>query len=113
MKAMLVMDMPSACWECMLCGRGIKERFCIARIYEQGNANDCDIKDLNKVESWCPLKPLPRKIEVDVKKIEDIMHVEYQTIDVIQDKIRADIKLETNKLIALGWNACIDKISGE
>lgn len=69
-KSILIIDTPNACWECMLCGRGIKERFCIARIYEQGNANDCDIKDLNKVESWCPLKHLPIRITKDHKDLE-------------------------------------------
>ena len=92
MKTILVFDKPNACWECMLCGGGIKERFCIARIYEQGNTNDCDIKDLNKVESWCPLKPLPKKKE---------------TMNAIQYSGLAE---EYRKE---GWNECIDEITGE
>lgn len=59
------------------------------------------------------LKPMPKKLEVDVKKIEDIMHAEYQMVDVIQDKIIAEIKLNTDKLIALGWNGCINEILGD
>ena len=61
----------------------------------------------------CPLKPLPEKKEVKVEKIEDIMHTEFQTMDVITDKFIADVRFETDKLIALGYNACIDEISGE
>ena len=64
-KVILVIDKPNACWECMLCGRGVKERFCIARIYQQGNTNDCDIKDVNKVESWCPLKHPLKEVSND------------------------------------------------
>lgn len=59
------------------------------------------------------LKPLPKKIEVNVEKIEDIMHTEYRTIDIIQDKYIADIKLEVDNLIAVGYNRCIDEILGE
>lgn len=85
-KSILVIDTPNACCECMLCGRGIKERFCIARIYEQGNTDDCDIKDLNKVESWCPLKPLPQKKNGQWIIYEPFKVDEYH----------------------IGWNDCID-----
>ena len=59
------------------------------------------------------LKPMPQKKEIDVKKIEDIMHIEFQFTDVIRDKYIADIKLETDKLIAIGYNRCISEILGE
>lgn len=68
---------------------------------------------LAKLYQNVELKPIPQKMEVDVKKIEDIMHTGFQMVDVIQDKIVADIKLETDKLIALGYNQCIDEMLGD
>ncbi len=56
----------------------------------------------------CPLKPLPQKLEVKVDTFDDIMHTEFQMTDVI-----ANIRFETDKLVALGWNACLDAIEGE
>ena len=90
-KAILVIDKPNACWECMLCGRGVKERFCIARIYQQRNTNDCDIKDLNKVESWCPLRPLPQKRDTRIFYFEN----------------------EDTDYRAVGFNDCLALITGE
>ena len=105
MKAILVTDMPSMCWECPY----FYNYTCLLTRTELGVASS----QIGVPINLCPLKPLPQKIEVDVKKIEDIMHTEFQMANVFQDKIIADIKLETDKLIALGWNKCIDKISGE
>lgn len=51
-------------------------------------------------------------MEVKVEKIEDIMHTELQTMDIFSNKIMAEVKFETDKLIALGYNACIDEIVG-
>ena len=56
------------------------------------------------------LKPMPKKIKVDVKLIEDIMHTEFQMTDFIRNKFIAKINLETDKLIAIGYNRCIDEI---
>ncbi len=56
------------------------------------------------------LRPLPQKKEVEVNEIEDLMHTEFQTMDVITDKFIADVRFETEKLIALGWNACLKEI---
>lgn len=94
-KSIVIINTPKNCGMCPF--RESPWSFCLGE-YEK--------------EKHCPLKPLPRKIEVDVKKIEDIMHAEFQMTDVIQDKIVADIKLETDKLIALGYNQCIEEILG-
>lgn len=101
-KVILVIDKPNACWECMLCGRGVKERFCIARIYQQGNTNDCDIKDVNKVESWCPLRPLPkghgRLIDADELKILiPTIETEYKYVHSLIDEAPTIIETDTGE----------------
>lgn len=57
------------------------------------------------------VRPLPEKVKV--KKIEDIMHAELQIMDEIENRLIAKIKLETDKLFALGYNAYHDEITGE
>lgn len=89
MKAILVIDMPTHCGECPV---------------------KCRMRGINHVPTWCPLKPLPKKKEVEVNKIEDLVHTEFQTMDVITDKFIADVRFETEKLIALGWNACLEAL---
>ena len=51
------------------------------------------------------LKPLPKKKEVEANKIEDLIHSEFSI-----DNLTAKILLDTEKLIALGWNACLKEI---
>ena len=93
MKKILIIDDPGCCEFCMLCGRGIKERFCIAKIYEQeGNTDNCDVTELDKVLKDCPLKPMPQKMKVD-----------YDTIT------SGEV---TEKVVAMGWNDCINTILG-
>ena len=97
MKAVLVIDeMPNSCDECPCC--------C-----------DCHCSHLGReLGIWalhtgkpvdCPLKLLPQKKEVEVNKIDDYMHTEFSV-----DKLSAKILLDTEKLIALGWNACLEEI---
>ena len=59
------------------------------------------------------LKPMPQKKEVEVNKIEDIMHTEYSIDDIYKQKYIADIRLATDKLISLGYNGCLDEILGD
>ena len=80
----------------------------MAKVYRKKDG----YKEFVSVENNLPLKPLPEKINVKVEKIEDIMHTEFQTMDVITDKFIADIRFETDKLVALGWNACLENIMG-
>lgn len=51
-----------------------------------------DIKDTSVKPDWCPLKPLPEKKEY----IVPINNVESQ-----------------KDIIAVGWNACVNEITGE
>ena len=107
MKEILVIDKPEYCDDCPI----LFENYCGKTLMKLELDYDETCNYLRP--SWCPLRPLPQKIEVDVKKIEDIMNTEFQMVDVIQDKIKAKIKLDTDKLIALGYNKCIDEILGE
>ena len=77
MKAVLVVDMPNNCEECKI-------------IYLQGHGESsiCDSGDWSKRPSWCPLKPLPRKLDY-----HDLRWCNQDNIE--------------------GWNACIDTITGE
>lgn len=85
-KAVLVINLPEICmvcpcyddyWMCNLCP---DEELTQKEIYE-------------KRADWCPLKPLPEKIETDLKiRYEDQKNEPYYEV---------------------GWNACIDAITGE
>lgn len=66
--------------------------------------------DFNMKTKGCPLKPMPQKKVVTVKRIEDIQSY---SITEVADKISAKIILKTNEVFALGWNACLDSIIGE
>lgn len=100
MKAILVINMPTSCEDCPC--------------YDQ-EVGTCRASDTWKtnIRNNCPLKPLPEKIEVKVNTFDDIMHTEFQLTDVIADKITAKIRFETDKLVALGYNSCLDDIMGE
>ena len=82
-KSVLVMETPEDCESCVLHG-GIFHSFC--------KINCRYIEDLSAKPDWCPLKPLPEKKEY----IVPIKNVESQ-----------------KDIIAVGWNACIDKITGK
>lgn len=81
-KSVLVMGTPEDCESCVLHG-GIFHSFC--------KINCRYIEGLSTKPDWCPLKPLPEKKEY----IVPIDNVESQ-----------------KDIIAVGWNACIDKITG-
>lgn len=101
-KAILVIEcIPENCGKCRLADFG--------KCWGSKSYIHLSTKDRPKE---CPLRPLPQKREVEVNEIKDIMHTEFQTTDVITDKFIADIKFETDKFIALGYNSCIDDIMG-
>lgn len=85
-KSVLVIDTPGNCLHCPLLN---SEDECTVQD---------DVTNLNAGASWdelmkgCPLKPLPEKKEY----IVPIDNVESQ-----------------KDIIAVGWNACIDEITGE
>lgn len=119
MKAILVIDMPKSCDECMLCDtheiteNGYDYANCYALHQDIKAKFDSDGRFMIKKPNHCPLKPMPQKKEVEVNEIKDIMSVEYSIEDFYKDKYVADIRLATDKLIAIGYNDCIDEILGK
>ena len=99
MKAVSVMDMPDNCFECPFCYKA--EDFSLGDFKFQKmfrcKLEPEDIEDvylsniMNKKPDWCPLKPMPEKMQVCGK---------YPHPDGIVPSYK------------IGWNACIDKIMG-
>ena len=79
-KAILVIDKPKDCFTCELGG----SKVCIG---------------------GCPLKPMPKKQYVEANSIEDVMLTEFDMETMIMK-----IKLDTDKLFAIGWNACLEEL---
>ena len=92
MKAILVIDMPTDCIKCPL-----------------ANGYCWNTFPTKERAVGCPLKPLPSKKDVTVKRVEDIQSY---SITEVADKISAKIILKSNEIFALGWNACLDLIIG-
>lgn len=99
-KSVLVMDTPKNCYDCPFgteyCGDSEYEGCC-----ELAECLDSDMRLITEEHydyesesrpDWCPLKPLPERKEY----IVPIDNVESQ-----------------KDIIAVGWNACIDKITGK
>ena len=82
-KSVLVIDTPESCRSCYLRGFTLNLQYCRGKLK--------DIKDVSTKPDWCPLKPLPEKKEY----IVPIDNVEAQ-----------------KNVIAVGWNACINEITG-
>ena len=80
-KAILIIDMPESCDKCPLLCRHEEERCCIPE-----GRNSFTTKP-----SWCPLKPLPEKYEIDRNKCSDRFY---------------QFEFES------GYNQCIDEIIG-
>ena len=105
MKALAIVELPDCCYHC---------KFNIT----DEDMQDCYLchKKFNKDEQmvrqeWCPLKPIPQRKKVgEIEKIDDFMKSDIQTIN---EKVTAKIMLDTELLIASGYNLCIDKILGE
>ena len=82
-KSVLVLDTPKNCNSCVLCC-GRLYPFCKMNVFR-------DIEDSDTVPDWCPLKPLPEKVDDEKeRKLGDF-----------------------EPLFKIGWNACIDEITGE
>lgn len=118
MKAILVIDMPQNCAQCPFiydkdaCYAMNKPTGLWLPLVCNGSTGEYGINKFpyeEKRVDWCPLRPMPQKKEVEVNGIEDIMHTEY-SIEDITNKYIANIQLATDKLISLGWNACLDEI---
>ena len=98
-KAILVIDMPKDCGHCQLSDFVDGDNCLCIGTDRKNNATD--------KPNWCPLKPLPEKKVVTVKRIEDIQSY---SITEVADKISAKIILKTNEVFAFGWNTCLDSI---
>ena len=89
-KSVLVMDTPER--GCISCSIGQKDSNCrITRIYCPIAEETAFDEEAETIPDWCPLKSLPDKKEY----IVPIDNVESQ-----------------KDIIAVGWNACIDEITG-
>ena len=89
MKAILVIDMPSVCDECRLhleSSGGQYRRFCVAK-------NEISVG--KKKPKWCPLKPLPPKLDAND------WHRMFSGL------------FSEREAKGYGWNACLDEITGE
>ncbi|MEI3419220.1 MAG: hypothetical protein V8Q86_12150 [Blautia sp.] len=89
-KSVLVMDTPER--GCISCSIGQNDSNCrITRIYCPIAEETAFDEEAETIPDWCPLKSLPDKKEY----IVPIDNVESQ-----------------KDIIAVGWNACIDEITG-
>ena len=89
MKAILVIDMPDACYECP-CYRQTQEGF------EDCKATYIPLSptEVNDIPEWCPLKPMPEKRTID--ECEQVY-----------------IQRQLEKVYNDGWNACVDELDDE
>ena len=83
MKAIFVIDMPKSCWACPLWDKSDYADGC-----EAVGRKTHDIDHGTEREVWCPLKPLPQKMEED-------------TIESMMDDY------------SIGWNDCLKEITDE
>lgn len=98
-KSIIVIDTPETCVDCIFCQEcGIGSRkYAYCYVTNGDSENDMKLIDCiygyrQSKPDWCPLKPLPEKKEY----IVPIDNVESQ-----------------KDIITVGWNACIDKITGK
>ena len=90
-KSVLVIDTPRTCIECKLQYGG----FCFISDEEDRVAKTIDeLFLLGGKPTWCPLIPLPKKAAVD----ESMLGIGFD---------------DFNTIYYLGFNECIDKITGE
>lgn len=97
-KSILVIDTPENCSDCQFCyelDEGIEACCSISDNDKDASLMkkiDCEYGYCQSKPDWCPLKQLPEKKEY----IVPIDNVESQ-----------------KDIIAVGWNACINKITGK
>lgn len=98
-KAILVIDMPSCCNECPICASYAESAFSI-REYWCTASDNTDVDPYDKPK-WCPLKPVPEKI--DVPDFDDTVKAESENAFEVGMYMydRGHYR---------GYNLCIDKI---
>lgn len=106
MKAIFVLDeMPEQCDDCCFCQGGDFLSYLCGLTGKEFDFINGERKD------FCPLKPLPQRKKVgEIEKIDDFMESDIQTIN---EKVTARIMLDTELLLASGFNLCLDDILGE
>lgn len=93
MKAVLVIDMPKDCWDCHLVS---EFHSCRGTVLQ----NDFSFRNINNFDkgerpSWCPLKPLPPKLDAND------WHRMFSGL------------FSEREAKGQGWNACLEEITGE
>lgn len=98
-KSVFVIDTPETCIDCIFCQEYRTKSREYAYCYVTNGDSENDMKLIDCIygyrqskPDWCPLKSLPEKKEY----IVPIDNVELQ-----------------KDIIAVGWNACINKITGK
>lgn len=88
-KSVLVMDTPESCINCKV-GQNMSN--CMETCIRCPIAGKCTLdEEAESIPDWCPLKPLPEKFDNE------------------NDRKLGDFE----PLFKIGWNACIDEITGE
>jgi hypothetical protein len=85
MKAILVIDMPTECIECEFCRVFADDKPTETHCILTAQRNEDGI---NTIAKWCPLRPIPKKMRTDGDDIEEDSYW-------------------------MGWNDCVDEITGE
>lgn len=105
-KALLVMDMPESCVDCIFCfeiDEGTEACCTVTReqdnedAYREIKEDYCQCKPY-----WCPLKPIPERVNLDGMRQEAIEEDCYDDTNGIDEAY-----LQGKET---GWNACVDKI---
>lgn len=106
MKAILVIDLPDKDYA----GREIIEPKIEYKVFNKVGFNELGYFEMG-IHGYELLKPMPqRKIVGEIKKVDDFMKSDIQ---IINEKVTASMILDTELLLASGYNLCIDEISGE
>lgn len=87
-KAILILDeMPKSCIDCEIFDN--EQLLCLG--------GKVHFKDIDKVQSWCPLKPMPKKKDEYKEALESF---------------NGNMSNELH-FACEGWNACLEQILGE
>lgn len=106
-KAIFIMEMPKRCSECRFCLQ-VKQKNGLALCLAIDDSKPTKYNPKRESEwlpDWCPLKPVPSKLDLKVA---------------MQESIKCDCYDEENPMDYAylegnvnGWNNCVDKITGE
>ena len=94
-KSILVFDMPTTCTDCP----------CYDYIHGvcANTHKDCELR-IQEKPSWCPLKQMPPKKEIDI---------ETDLSSISGNDYISGYKDGYNRGVDVGWNRCLDEILGE